>query len=126
MTQLLILAQDSGSAPAPAQPNAAPPADTMGWTIWMIGGLAIFILVNSLFGRTESKEKTKRDQMIGSLKKNDPVVTIGGILGNVVSVSEDRREVTIRVDDNTRLKMQASAIREVLVKEVKDPPKSGE
>jgi preprotein translocase subunit YajC len=44
----------------------------------------------------------------------------------VVSVSEDKNEVTIRVDDNTRLKMQASAIREVVVRESKEKEKSGE
>ena len=34
--------------------------------------------------------------MIRSLKKNDAVVTIGGIIGSVVSVSEDGAEVTLK------------------------------
>lgn len=95
--------------------------------IYMMGGLVIFMVVQLLFGRSDTKEKAKRDKMIGSLKKNDPVVTIGGILGNVVSVSEDKSEVTIRVDDNSRLKVQAGAIREVLVRENKEAKeKTGE
>ena len=130
---LIVLAQaaDGGGGgaapPAQGQGGGAPGGgDTQGWFIYMMGALAIFILVNTLFGRSDTKEKAKRDKLIGSLKKNDPVVTIGGILGTVVSVSEDLKEVTIRVDDNSRLKMQASAIREVLVKETKEPAKSGE
>lgn len=107
-----LLAQEN---PAPAE---APPMGQ--FMVYLMGGLVIFTIVQLLFGRTESKERARREQLIGSLKKNDPVVTIGGILGNVVSVSEDKSEVTIRVDDATRLKVQAAAIREVLVRENKD------
>lgn len=101
-------------AQADAAPPPAPEAQPMGpFMIYLMGGLVIFMVVQLLFGRTDAKEKAKRDAMIGSLKKNDPVVTIGGILGSVVSVSEDKSEVTIRVDDSTRLKVQAAAIREL-------------
>jgi len=112
-----------------AQEKAAPvEAPPMGqFMVYLMGGLVIFTVVQLLFGRTESKERARRNQLISSLKKNDPVVTIGGILGSVVSVSEDKSEVTIRVDDTTRLKVQAAAIREVLVRESKDSKeKSGE
>lgn len=85
-----------------------------------MGGLVIFMVVQMLFGRTEAKERARREAMIGNLKKNDQVVTIGGIIGHVVSVSEDKTEVTIRVDDNTRLKMQASAIREPIANKAKE------
>ena len=93
--------------------------------IYMAGGLVIFMIVQMLFGRTESKERTRREQLINNLKKNDPVVTIGGILGQVVSVSEDKKEVTVRVDDNTRIKFQAGAIRESLAPPPKEKDKSG-
>jgi preprotein translocase subunit YajC len=104
----------------------APAADTgMGpFMIYMAGGLVIFMFVQLLFGRSDTKEKAKRDEMIGALKKNDPVVTIGGILGHVVSVSDDRQEVTIRVDDNTRIKFQASAVRQSLAPASKDKEKA--
>lgn len=88
--------------------------------IYLMGGLVIFMVVQMLFGRTEAKERARREAMIGNLKKNDQVVTIGGIIGHVVSVSEDKTEVTIRVDDNTRLKMQASAIREPIANKAKE------
>lgn len=108
-----ILAEEPVQAPPP-EPGFGP------FMIYLMGGLVIFMVVQMLFGRTDSKEKARRDAMIGGLKKNDQVVTIGGIIGNVVSVSEDKTEVTIRVDDNTRLKMQASAIREPIVNKAKE------
>ena len=48
--------------------------------------------------------------MIQSLKKNDKVRTIGGIIGIVVDVKDD--EVTLKVDEsnNTKIKVAASAI----------------
>jgi preprotein translocase subunit YajC len=120
MGWLTLLAQNAPAEAPPEAPQTGP------FMIYLMGGLAIFMMVQLLFGRSDTKEKAKRDRMIGGLKKNDPVVTIGGILGNVVSVSEDKNEVTIRVDDNTRLKMQASAIREVVVRESKEKEKTSE
>ncbi len=111
-----------GADPAPAGGDPGMGA----FMIYMAGGLAIFMVVQMLFGRTESKERTRREKMIANLKKNDPVVTIGGILGQVVSVSEDKKEVTVRVDDNTRIKFQAGAIRESLAPPPKEKEKSGE
>ena len=86
--------------------------------------ILLLFFMQTFFGRNDAKEKAKRDEMVKGLKKNDPVVTIGGIIGNVVSVSEDKQSVTIKVDDNTRLKMQASAIREMVSRDGKDSDKS--
>lgn len=97
--------------------NEAPPAEEPSafgqFMIIMIPVLLFMIVMQMFFGRSDAREKTRREQMLASLKKNDPVVTIGGILGTVVSVSEDKSEVTIKVDDNTRLKFQSSAIRQL-------------
>ena len=54
------------------------------------------------------------DDLLKSLKKNDRVVTIGGIIGTVANVTPDGKEVTLKVDDNTRLKMLRSSIQTVL------------
>lgn len=110
--RIALLAQDGGADPD------VPPWGPI--AVYLLPALIIIIIGQVFFGRADAREKNKRDRMIGALKKNDPIVTIGGILGTVVSVSEDKREVTIKVDDNTRLKMLASAIREVVPKESKD------
>jgi len=46
--------------------------------------------------------------MINSIKKNDEVVTIGGIHGVVVNIKENT--FIIRVDDNTKIEIDKFAI----------------
>jgi preprotein translocase subunit YajC len=54
------------------------------------------------------------------MKKNDRIITIGGLIGTVASISNDGKEVTIKVDDNTRLKFLSNSIREVISEKSKD------
>lgn len=65
-----------------------------------------------LFFRASSKEKRRQKESLAALKKNDKVVTSGGILGVVVSLKENEDEVTLRVDDssNTRIRVLKSSI----------------
>lgn len=62
------------------------------------------------------KEQETRENMLKSLKKNDRVVTNGGIYGVVTNVQLDADEITIRVDEttNTKLKITRSALARVL------------
>jgi preprotein translocase subunit YajC len=105
LSHLVLLAEEA--------PPAQEPSPFAQFMVIMIPVLLFMIVMQMFFGRSDAREKTRREQMLASLKKNDPVVTIGGILGTVVSVSEDKSEVTIKVDDNTRLKLQSSAIRQL-------------
>jgi len=55
----------------------------------------------------KKKQKEFKD-MINSIKKNDEVVTIGGIHGVVVNIKENT--FIIRVDDNTKIEIDKFAI----------------
>ena len=110
----LLLAQAPEGAPAG---NAAPQNPLFGMLLIFAPILVLWYLLVLM---PQNKERSKRQDMLKSLKKNDPVVTIGGIIGTVVNVTEDGEEVTVRVDDNTRLKLRRDAIREVVVKEKPD------
>lgn len=70
----------------------------------------------------QSREQSKKDAMLNSLKKNDRVTTIGGIIGTVAEVRQD--EVVLKVDDNTRIHFQRKAIASVLTGENKEEAKS--
>ena len=72
--------------------------------------VAIAILWYFLLFRPQRREKTKRDESLKELKKNDRVVTIGGIVGTIANISQDSREVTLKVDDNTRITMLRNSI----------------
>ena len=57
-----------------------------------------------LTARSQKKrEKRERDEMHARLTKNDRVLTIGGVLGTVVSVRDE--EVVVKVDESTNTKM---------------------
>jgi preprotein translocase subunit YajC len=85
-----------------------------------MGGVMLYMSM-----RAQKRDQQRRLDTIRALKKNDPVVTIGGIIGTVVSVSEDGSEVTLKmVDDTTRIKFRADAIRDVTVKSEPAPEKT--
>ena len=98
---------------APAEPNtphAAPggsPSSSIMQLVF-IGG--IILIMYFIMFREPKKRHRKQQQMIQTLKKNDKVRTIGGIIGIVVDVKDD--EVTLKIDEsnNTKIKVAASAI----------------
>ena len=76
--------------------------------------LAVIVVLFFLMDSPQRREKAKREAMMKNLKKDDRVVTIGGILGSVANISQDGKEVTLKVDDGTRIRFRRSAISEVL------------
>jgi len=79
-----------------------------------------FVLIGLLFYymliRPQRKEQAKRKDMLSIVKKNDRVVTVGGIYGVVMNVHREADEVTVKVDEstNTKLRMTLSSIARVL------------
>jgi preprotein translocase subunit YajC len=83
------------------------------------GGLmsmAPFVLIIGIFYffiiRPQNKKQKETQKMIEGAKKGDKVVTIGGIHGTVTSTEE--KTVTVKVDENCRLKLNRSAIATVV------------
>jgi preprotein translocase subunit YajC len=56
--------------------------------------------------RPERTRRVELQKMLGSLKKNDRVVTIGGIYGTVVNVQKGSEDITIKADENTNTKLR--------------------
>ncbi len=72
--------------------------------------ILVVVVFYFLLLRGPRKQQQRQRQMVKSLRKNDRVRTIGGILGTVVDVKDD--EVTIKIDEstNTKIKVIPSAI----------------
>ena len=73
------------------------------------------------------RQEQRRKAMVSDLKKNDKVLTTAGIYGTVVAVSDTEDEVTVKVDENVRLKMAKGSIgrnisREEEAKQQKENP----
>ena len=79
--------------------------------IIMIGMLFYFMVL-----RPETRRRSDQEKMHKGLKKNDRVITIGGIHGTVVSAPTESDEITIKVDENTntRIRITRSAVQTVL------------
>lgn len=62
------------------------------------------------------REQEARNALKQNLKKNDRILTTGGIFGVVTNVQSDADEVTIRVDDATgaKLRITLSSVQRVL------------
>jgi len=78
--------------------------------------IAIGVLFYFLLIRPQRGEQARRLAMLSAVKKNDRVVTIGGIYGVVTNVHREADEVTIKVDEatNTKLRVTLSSIGRVL------------
>ncbi len=62
----------------------------------------------------QQREQKRRRETLNALKKNDRVVTTGGIIGVIADLSADNRFVTLKVDDSTRIRFLRSAIHGLL------------
>lgn len=78
--------------------------------------IMVMVLFYLLMIRPERRKRAELTRMLDDLKKNDRIVTIGGIFGTVVNVQQGVNEVTIKVDESnsTRLRIQRSAIARVV------------
>src|SRR5205814_2092260 len=86
----------------------------------LFSGMAIplmvtLVLMYLLLMRPEQKKRKEMERVLSAIKKNDHVVTIGGIFGTVVLANAGSDSVVIRVDDTTgtKLKVLRSAISRV-------------
>lgn len=104
LIECLVIAESAGEGGGGSPFNLLMP-------MVLIGLLFYFLLV-----MPERKRRKQHEGMLGALKKNDEVITTGGIYGTVVNVQKDADYVTIRVDEssNTRIKIARSYIGTVL------------
>ncbi|HAH47266.1 preprotein translocase subunit YajC [Gimesia sp.] len=107
---LYLFAQD---APVKEGPAASP-------FLQFLPLIAIVIFFYFIMFRPQQKERAKREAALGQLKKNDRVVTIGGIIGTIANIAEQEQEVTLKVDDNLKIKVRRSAIQGLYQVETKE------
>ena len=89
-----------------AQTSAQPPA----W-VSFFPMIVLFVLFYFMLIRPQQKTRREQEAMLKAIKKHDEVVTIGGLHGTIVNVKDTT--VTLRVDDNTKVDVDRSAIARV-------------
>ncbi|MCX7725856.1 MAG: preprotein translocase subunit YajC [Chitinispirillaceae bacterium] len=79
--------------------------------------LVMFAVVYFLMIRPEQKKQKERQQMLGSIKKGDRVLTVAGILGTVVNYKEKEGIFQVKIAEDTIVDFTKSAITTVLNKD---------
>lgn len=104
-----LVTPGTGAGGAQSTPGAANPMGPFLWILMI--GLAVMIFTTSRAGR---KQKKEREALLASVKRNDRVQTVGGIIGSVVELTDS--EMVLRVDEssNTRIRFSRSALQQVL------------
>ncbi|MEI7025273.1 preprotein translocase subunit YajC [Paenibacillus sp. y28] len=89
----------------------APAAGGLGAIGTFLPIILMFAVLYFLMIRPQQKRSKERNTMLGALKKNDKVVTIGGLHGTIVEITDDI--VVLKVNDATKLTFDRSSISSV-------------
>lgn len=84
----------------PATPAAGPGGGQFVFLALMVGMIAFMFLTSR---STKKREARKREELYAGLTKNNRVLTVGGVIGTIMSVKEN--EVVLKVDETTNTKM---------------------
>tara|TARA_Y100001968_G_C18775526_1_gene444191 strand:- start:55 stop:378 length:324 start_codon:yes stop_codon:yes gene_type:complete len=81
------------------------------------GGFAAFLpfilimfIIYFLMIRPQNKRQQEKNKMRELLKKGDKIITMGGIYGTVQGFKEKGRQVVVKVDNNTNIIINKTAI----------------
>jgi preprotein translocase subunit YajC len=78
--------------------------------------ILMFVVLYFLLIRPQQKKQKVRNTMLNALKKGDKVVTIGGLHGTIMEITDDI--VVLRVNDATKMTFDRSAINSAAKSEV--------
>ncbi len=76
-----------------------------GTVIMLVSFVAIFYF---LLIRPQRQQQKRHEEMVRSLKRGDEIATLGGIVGQIIHVKDDR--LTIKTADETRLVIERDKV----------------
>ena len=85
-------------------------------TSWPI--LLMVLIFYFLLWRPQKKQQKERASLLGSLKKGQKIVTIGGIYGEIVELDDEK--VKVQVSEKVELTFARTAVANVLSKKNKE------
>lgn len=85
----------------------------MGTLIMLVAFIGIFYF---LLIRPQRQQQKRHEEMVKSLRRGDEVATVGGVVGKIIHIKDDR--LTIKTAEDTRLIVERDKIaRKFLVSE---------
>ncbi|ADV62240.1 preprotein translocase, YajC subunit [Isosphaera pallida ATCC 43644] len=84
------------------------PAATSSLLTFMIPWLLVMVLFYALIIAPQRRQEKERLAQLAALKKNDKVLTVGGIYGTVVSAPAGEDKIVLKLDDEGKIKVSFS------------------
>lgn len=110
---LSLAALTAASSQAGAADNAAAAGNPLGQFLPLI---IIFVIFYFFLIRPQQKKAKEHQQLLNAIKKDDRILTAGGLYGTVVAVRGDILEV--KIADNVKVQVARSAVSTVVQSEV--------
>jgi preprotein translocase subunit YajC len=76
----------------------------------------IFVVFYFLLIRPQQKRAKEHKEMLTKIRRNDRIVTNGGLIGKVAKVIDDRDEIEVDLAENVRVKVRRGMVAEVISK----------
>ncbi|MEE9313316.1 MAG: preprotein translocase subunit YajC [Rhizobiaceae bacterium] len=76
----------------------------------LVGGIMWFLVI-----RPQRQQQKAREEMLNNVRRNDTVVTSGGIVGKVIKVIDDS-EVEVQIAPDVKVRIMRSMLADVRVK----------
>jgi preprotein translocase subunit YajC len=70
--------------------------------------ILMFLIFYFLLIRPQQNKQKEHEKMVSQLKKNDEIITTGGIHATIVNVKDNT--YIVRVDDNVKIEISKSAV----------------
>jgi len=99
-----------------AYAQTGPGAGGLGSLVSFAPLILVFIIFYILLIRPQQKKAKEHQRMLGQIKKNDDVMTSGGIYGKVVTLADT--VVTLEVAPNVRIRVHRPQISDILKEKV--------
>ncbi|GJD94713.1 preprotein translocase subunit YajC [Methylobacterium iners] len=101
--------------PAFAQ-GAGPAAGGADIALQVVPFVLIFVIMYFLILRPQQRRVKEHQNMVKNVRRDDTVVTTGGIVGRVTKVADEASEIEVEIAPNVRVKVVRTMIAEVRVK----------
>jgi preprotein translocase subunit YajC len=76
----------------------------------------IFVIMYFLILRPQQKRVKDHQALVKNVRRDDTIVTNGGLIGRVVKVTDEASEIEVEIAPNVRVKVVRTMISEVRVK----------
>ena len=87
-----------------------------GFLIQILPFIAIFAILYFLIIRPQRTAAKQRTEMLAGIRRNDTVITGGGVVGKVTKVKDDDPEIEVEIAPGTKVRVLRGMIADVRVK----------